>query len=71
MVAVLATLLFTTALAASLWAMFVTIAPRLDYMRALLRGDGMPALAQVQAPRVRATLRAAPRRISAPLRAAA
>lgn len=71
MVAVLATLLFTAALAASLWAMFVTIAPRLDYMRALLRGDSMPALAPVQAPRVRATLRAAPRPISVPLRAAA
>lgn len=71
MVAVLATLLFTAALAASLWAMFVTIAPRLDYMRALLRGDAVPALAPVQAPRVRAKLRAAPRQISAPLRAAA
>ncbi|MBA4761338.1 hypothetical protein [Sphingomonas sp.] len=71
MVAVLATLLFTTAFAVSIWAMFTTIAPRLDYMRALLRGDAMPALAPVHAPRVRATLRAAPRQISAPLRAAA
>lgn len=71
MVAVLATLLFTAAFAASLWAMFVTIAPRIDYMRALLRGDAVPALAPVQAPRVRVTPRAAPRRISAPLRAAA
>ncbi len=71
MVAVLATLLFTAAFAASIWAMFVTIAPRLDYMRALLRGDVMPALAPVQATRARVTLRAAPRRISAPLRAAA
>ena len=71
MVAVLATLLFTAALAASLWAMFVTIAPRLDYMRALLRGDVVPALAPVQSARARVTPRAAPRRISAPLRAAA
>lgn len=71
MVAVLATLLFTAAFAASIWAMFVTIAPRIDHMRALLRGDAMPALAPVHAPRARITPRAAPRRTSAPLRAAA
>ncbi len=71
MVAVLATLLFTAAFAASLWAMFVTIAPRIDYMRALLCGDVMPALAPVQAARTRFTPRAAPRRTSAPLRAVA
>lgn len=71
MVAVFATLLFTAALTASIWAMFVTIAPRIDYMRTLLRGDVMPELAPVQAARVRATPRGAPRRTSAPLRAAA
>ena len=71
MVAVLAALLFTAAFAASLWAMFATIAPRIDYMRALLRGEAVPALAPVQAQRARVTPRAAPRRISVPLRAAA
>ncbi len=71
MVAVLATLLFTAAFTASIWAMFVTIAPRIDYMRALLRGEAVPALAPVQAPRMRVTPRAAPRRISSPLQAAA
>ena len=71
MVAVLAALLFSTALAASLWAMFVTIAPRWDYMRALMLGETVPALAPVQAARVRVTPRVAPRRVSAPLRAAA
>ena len=71
MVAVLATLLFTAAFAASLWAMFVTIAPRIDYMRALLTGEVVPALAPVQPARVRVTPRAALRRVSVPLRAAA
>ena len=71
MVAVLATLLFTAAFAASIWAMFITIAPRIDYMRALLRGEPTPALAPVQAARGRVTPRAAPRRVSVPLRAAA
>lgn len=71
MVAVLATLLFTAAFAASLWAMFITIAPRIDYMRALLRGDLVPALTPVQAARVRVSPRAAPRRASPVLRAAA
>lgn len=72
MVAVLATLLFTTAFAVSIWAMFITIAPRIDYMRALLRSDVVPALKPVQAaPRVRVSPRAAPRRTSPVLRAAA
>lgn len=71
MVAVLATLLFTAAFAASLWAMFVTIAPRIGYMRTLMRGDALPALAPIQAQRVRTMPRAAPRRISVPQRAAA
>ena len=71
MVAVLATLLFTAAFAASLWAMFVTIAPRIDYMRALMLGETVPALTPAQAVRSRVTPRAAPRRVSVPLRAAA
>ena len=71
MVAVLAALLFTTAFAASIWAMFTTIAPRLDYMRALMAGETVPALAPVQAARVRVIARAAPHRVSVPLRAAA
>lgn len=71
MVAVLAALLFTTAFAVSIWAMFITITPRIGYMRALVLGEALPALAPIQAQRVRITPRAAPRRISAPLRAAA
>lgn len=71
MVAVLATLLFTTTFTVSIWAMFITIAPRLDYMRALLRGAAVPALTPVQAARVRVTPRVAPRRASPILRAAA
>lgn len=71
MVAVIATLLFTAAFAASLWAMFVTIAPRIDYMRSLMLGETVPALTPVQAARVRVTPRAVPRRVSMSLRAAA
>ncbi|HEV7290180.1 hypothetical protein [Sphingomonas sp.] len=71
MVAVLATLLFTTAFTVSIWAMFTTIAPRLDYMRALLRGEVVPALTPAHAARVRVSPRAAPRRASPILRAAA
>lgn len=71
MVAVIATLLFTAAFAASLWAMFITIAPRIDYMRALMLGEPVPALTPVPAARVRVSPRAAPRRVSASLRAAA
>ncbi|MCR5872314.1 hypothetical protein LRS12_17320 [Sphingomonas sp. J344] len=71
MVAVLAALLFTTAFAVSIWAMFVTIAPRLDYMRALMLGKTVPAPAPVNAARVRVMPRAAPRRVPTPLRAAA
>ena len=71
MVAVLATLLFTTACAASIWAMYVTIVPRFAYMRALMLGETVRAVAPVQTARIRVTPRAAPRRVSAPLRAAA
>lgn len=73
MVALFVALLFTTAFAVSLWAMFVTIQPRLPYMRALLAGDTVPALAPAVAPRVRISSR--PMAVSAkgaqPLRAAA
>lgn len=73
MVALLVALLFTTAIAASLWSMWITIAPRLPYMRALLIGDTVPALAPATAPRIRTVTR--PPAVSAmgprPLRAAA
>lgn len=58
MVALLVALLFTVTIAVSIWSMWITIAPRLDYMRALLAGDTVPALAPAAAPRVR-TLRPA------------
>jgi hypothetical protein len=59
MVAVLAALLFSAAFAASIWAMFVTIAPRIGYMRELLNGTTVPALAPAVAPRVRNVTRPA------------
>ncbi|ODP36138.1 hypothetical protein [Sphingomonas turrisvirgatae] len=72
MIALVAALLFTAAFAVSLWAMFVTIEPRLGYMRALLRGDGVPDLAPAVAPRVRAMARpAAVSTLGRPQRAAA
>ena len=49
MVALLIALLFTTAFAVSIWSMWITIAPRWDYMRALMLGETVPALAPVQA----------------------
>ncbi|MCW4460527.1 hypothetical protein OK349_02330 [Sphingomonas sp. BT-65] len=73
MVALLVALLFTAAFAVSLWSMWITIQPRLSYMRALLAGDTVPALAPAVAPRVRAVTR--PVTVSTigarPLRAAA
>jgi|GEM_PF-6666726 hypothetical protein len=54
MTALLVALLFTIAIAVSIWSMWITIAPRLDYMRALLTGETVPALAPAVAPRVRA-----------------
>lgn len=57
MAALLVALLFTTAIAVSLWAMFVTIQPRLAYMRALLMGDTVQPLAPAAAPRVRISSR--------------
>ena len=59
MVALLVALLFTTAVTVSLWAMFVTIQPRLGYMRTLLTGDTVPVLAPAAAPRVRTVARPA------------
>ena len=54
MAALLVALLFTTVIAVSVWSMWITIQPRLDYMRMLLAGDTVPALAPAVAPRVRA-----------------
>lgn len=72
MAALLVALLFTTAIAVSVWSMWITIQPRLDYMRALLAGDTVPALAPAMAPRVRAIRPATALAAStAPLRAAA
>ena len=72
MAALLVALLFTTAFAASIWSMWITIAPRLPYMRALLLGEAVPALAPAAAPRVRTLRPAAVSTMGArPLRAAA
>lgn len=73
MVAVLAALLFATALAASVWAIFITIQPRLGYMRALVNGGTVPALAPAAAPRSRAITRpaAVSTMVPQPLRAVA
>lgn len=72
MAALLVALLFTTAIAVSAWSMWITIQPRLDYMRALLMGDTVPALAPATAPRVRTLRPAAANTVNAtPLRAAA
>jgi len=71
MAAVLTTLLFATAFAASVWTIFVTIAPRLDYIRSLMLGGSLPALTPVTASRGRVTLRPAQRRGAPTLRAAA
>lgn len=72
MTALLVALLFTTAIAVSVWSMWITIAPRLDYMRALITGETVPALAPAVAPRVRAIRPATvPAASAIPLRAAA
>ncbi|HSX54680.1 MAG TPA: hypothetical protein VLG14_05215 [Sphingomonas sp.] len=72
MAALLVALLFTTAIAVSIWSMWITIAPRLPYIRALLTGDTVPALAPAAAPRVRTLRPAAVPAIGArPFRAAA
>lgn len=73
MVALFTSLLFATAFAASVWSIWITIAPRLGYMRELVRGEAVAPLPQVAAPRARAMSR--PAAISTmghrPLRAAA
>ena len=76
MAALLVALLFTTAIAASIWSMWITIAPRLDYIRALATGETVPALAPALAPAVAPRVRAIrPAGVAAatatPLRAAA
>lgn len=70
MAALLVALLFTTAITVSIWSMWITISPRLDYMRALLSGDTVPALAPPVAPRIR-TMRPAPVAAARQFRAAA
>lgn len=72
MAALLVALLFTAAIAVSVWSMWITIQPRLDYMRALLTGETIPTLAPAPAARVR-MLRPAPVMSAnpTPLRAAA
>ena len=72
MAALLVALLFTTAFAASIWSMWVTIAPRLPYMRTLLLGDAIPALTPAVTPRIRTLRPVAVSTMGArPLRAAA
>lgn len=69
--AVAAALLFTTGFAVAIWTIWTTVAPRLDYMRALWLGEVAMAPVPVHANRARATARSTPRRVSAPLRATA
>ena len=57
MVSILATLIFTAAFAVSFWSIYDTVAPRLDYMRALMKGEAMPSLAPIPASRVRPAAR--------------
>lgn len=71
MVVVLTTLLFATAAAVSLWTIFATIAPRIDYIRSLMLGGPALALTPVATARVRVMPRPAPRRAAQALRAAA
>lgn len=73
MAALLVALLFTTAIAVSIWSLWITIAPRLPYMRTLLVGDTPLSLAPAAAPRYRAVTRPAAiaTRGTRPLRAAA
>jgi hypothetical protein len=73
MVALLVALLFTAAFAVSAWSMWITIAPRLPYMRMLLAGDTPLSLAPAAAPRYRAVTRSTPISTTGirPIRAAA
>lgn len=59
MVAILSALLFSAAFAGSIWAMFVTIAPRIGYMRALLQSGTVARLIPPAAPRIRNVTRPA------------
>ncbi len=67
MVAMLTALLFSAAFMASVWSIWITVAPRLDYMRALIAGDVIEAAPAPVPVRVRTMSRPAPR--SAPLQA--
>ncbi|PKP99313.1 MAG: hypothetical protein CVT76_00620 [Alphaproteobacteria bacterium HGW-Alphaproteobacteria-15] len=60
MAALLVALLFTTAFAVSIWSMWITIAPRLPYMRALLTGQAVPTLPPAVASRARVQRAALP-----------
>lgn len=60
MAALLVALLFTTAFAVSIWSIWITVAPRLPYMRALLAGQGVPPLVPAVAPRSRMARAALP-----------
>ncbi|WP_337847140.1 hypothetical protein [Sphingomonas sp.] len=73
MVAVVAVLLFTAGAVLSVWTIWTTVAPRVDYMRALLTGEAaaIPAPVSAYAARTRIMPRPAQRRAVPPLRAAA
>lgn len=59
MVAMLAALLFAAAFAASVWSIWITVAPRIAYMRTLLVGDHVRPLPAMVTRRDRA-VRAVP-----------
>lgn len=72
MVSLLAVSLFTAAFAASFWAMYITVQPRIGYMRALLRSETVTGLLPAVAPRARNVTRSAATSMPGrPLRAAA
>ncbi|MEG3180105.1 hypothetical protein [Sphingomonas sp. LT1P40] len=59
MVAMLTALLFSAAFVASVWSIWITVAPRLGYMRALIHAEAIPSIAPSVALRTRAIRRAA------------
>ncbi|MBX3595176.1 hypothetical protein [Sphingomonas sp.] len=72
MFALVAASLFSAAFAASAFAIWTTIAPRIGYMRMLLTGETVPVLQPARAARVRFSSRPAGRPAAAArLRAAA
>ncbi|MFL9842126.1 hypothetical protein ABS767_14235 [Sphingomonas sp. ST-64] len=71
MAVLLVTLLFSTAMAVSLWTIYATIQPRIGYMRALMFGRDVPELVPAVAARGRAMPRPASNRAVRQLRAAA